>query len=102
MPIWLFGCKRCVWHAATDVKQLFRKGKGHAMKFSHASGHEVAKTLKFGALFWYIKAQVSQNSTEACRDTQGQATQSQPCRGGMNPSCGEVGYKNTDLTKVIQ
>jgi len=91
-----------VWHAATDVKQLFCKGKGHAMKISHASGQEAAKTLKFGALFWYIKAGVSQNSTEAGCDTQAHIMQSQPDRGGMNPSCGEVRYKNTDLIKVAK
>ncbi len=72
------------------------------MKISQVSRPEAAKTLKFGALFWYIKAGVSQNSTDAGCDTLAHTMQIQSDRGGTNPSCGEVRYKNTDLIKVIQ
>jgi hypothetical protein len=72
------------------------------MKISHASGQEAAKTRKFSALFWYITARVSQISTEAACDTPAHPKQSQPDRGGMNPSCGESSYKNSDLIKGIQ
>jgi hypothetical protein len=102
MPIWLFGCKRCAWHAATDVKQQLYQGKGHAMKISHASDPEATKTLKFSALFWYRNAGVSQNSTDAGCDTGALASWSQPSWGGMNPSCGEVRFTYTDFIKPTQ
>jgi hypothetical protein len=71
------------------------------MKISQASGREVAKTLKFGALFWYRKTGVSQNSTAACGDTGALASGSLPAWGGMNPSCKALAHKNIDLNKVI-
>jgi hypothetical protein len=72
------------------------------MKISQASGREVAKTLKCGALFWYRKTGVSQNSTAARGDTGALASRSPPGWGGMNPSCKALGHKNIDLNKAIQ
>jgi hypothetical protein len=66
------------------------------MKISHASRPEAAKTLKLGALFWYRKAGVSQNSTDGGCDTGALASRSLSGQGGMNPSCKALSHKNTD------